>query len=149
MVGCPGETEETINTTIKFLNSLSVSMAEYVVYPLVISPMSEISFPESRKKWNIKGLFRSWSHSTSREIFKKVENVPYYYSRENRVFTAKFGSEKRKKLYRLRHLLTRGLMEGESPESIARIFSRIAETMEIKTAPPPGEFIQKLLYPGV
>jgi radical SAM superfamily enzyme YgiQ (UPF0313 family) len=156
VVGYVGENDASITNTIDFLSNLNVSSSSYLVFPLVIVPMSEISLPEMRQKWNVKGIFREWSHQTmdsktavekSKIFFKAVKNIPYYYSEESIPFLQKYSPETRKKLYHLRQEITVALMEQSPWENIARIFSELSTTLGANPAPPDIEFRKELLYP--
>lgn len=123
VVGFPGETRETLQNTINFLDSLSLSKlsAGYQVYPLVVFPLSELTEPEYRNKWQIKGIMDTWSHYTmnsiqaqeaSQLVFREVTNVPYSYSEESFFFNqAMFDLETRRRLFQLRHRLTINLID--------------------------------------
>jgi radical SAM superfamily enzyme YgiQ (UPF0313 family) len=157
VIGYAGEDDASINTTIDFLNHLNVSNSSYMVFPLVIVPMSEISLPEMRQKWNVKGIFREWSHQTmdsktavekSKFVFKTVKNIPYYYSRESIAFLQKYSPETRKKLYSLRQEITVALMEQAPWDNTARLFSEIAAAMGADTTPPTIEFSKEISSPA-
>jgi anaerobic magnesium-protoporphyrin IX monomethyl ester cyclase len=145
VVGFPGETKQTLQNTIEFLNNLSLSNLSvgYQVYPLVIFPMSELAQPAERKKWQIKGLMDNWAHYTMNSteaaeachfIFRETTNVPYSYSEESFFFNrGMFSLETRKALFQLRHQLTIKLMENEKWEKIEPVIRSMAEHMELRT----------------
>jgi anaerobic magnesium-protoporphyrin IX monomethyl ester cyclase len=156
VIGYAGETDVSINNTIDFLNQLNVSNSSYMVFPLVIVPMSEISLPEMRQKWNVKGIFREWSHQTmdsktavekSKLVFKSVNNIPYYYSQESIAFLQKYNPETRKKLYSLRQEITVALMEQTSWDNTARLFSELSLAMGVNSAPPNIAFRKEISFP--
>lgn len=156
IIGYPGESDFSINNTINFLNNLNVTNSVYMVYPLIIFPMSEITMPEFIRKWEVKGIFREWSHRTmdsktalekSKLVFTNVDNVPYYYSQESSAFLQKYPPEIRRKLYSLRHEITVAMMRQTSWEKISRLFWEIAITLGINSAPPSIEFGKEILTP--
>jgi anaerobic magnesium-protoporphyrin IX monomethyl ester cyclase len=156
VIGYAGENDISIENTIDFLNHLNVSNSSYMVFPLVITPMSEISLPALRQKWDVKGIFREWSHQTmdsktavekSKFVFQNVKNIPYYYSQESIAFLQKFSPEIRKKLYSLRQELTVALMKQAPWENIARLFSNLSLTLGANAAPPDHQFRQEILCP--
>jgi radical SAM superfamily enzyme YgiQ (UPF0313 family) len=159
IIGYIGENDASINNTIDFLNHLNVYNTEYFVFALVLWPLSRISMPEMRQKWDIKGFFREWSHQTmdyktavdkSKFLFKNVKNVPYGYTQEiqdTNPFLQQYSPEIRKKLHSMRHQITVSLMEQAPWENVARLFSEIALIMGINCAPPPIEFGKEILYP--
>lgn len=156
VIGYAGENDISIDNTVDFLNHLNVSNSSYMVFPFVIAPLSKISMPEMRQKWNVKGIFREWSHQTmdsktavekSKFVFKTVKNIPYYYSRESIAFLQKYSPETRRKLYSLRQEITVSLMEQAPWDKTARLFSEIAATTGADTTPPTIEFSKEIGSP--
>jgi len=58
VVGFPGENAQTLKNTSNFLNTLSLTTlsSSYQLYPLIITPLSELADASSRTKWNIEGF---------------------------------------------------------------------------------------------
>jgi radical SAM superfamily enzyme YgiQ (UPF0313 family) len=157
LVGYLGENESTINNTIDFLNHLTVTNSNYTVFPLLIFPMSEISLPQIRAEWKVKGIFKEWSHKTmdsktalekSKFVFEKVTNVPYCYVQESNTFLQKYDAKIRKILYAKRHEITLALMNQAPWENIARLFSEISLSLGVDSMPPPPEFQQEIEFPS-
>jgi radical SAM superfamily enzyme YgiQ (UPF0313 family) len=143
VVGFPGETRETLQNTVDFLNNLSLANLSvgYQLYPLIIFPLSELAEPLARARWKIEGFMQKWSHSTMNsneafdacfEMFRKVVNVPYSYSEESFFFNrAKFNLDTRKSLFQLRQQLTLKLIENEPWENIEPVFKHMLQQMKI------------------
>jgi len=143
IVGFPGETAETVNNTARFINGLDIGLASssYLLFPLFISPFSDLALPKYQQKWKIRGMYDKWSHYTmdsqqsigiSYELFKQVPSVPYHYTEERTFYNQQaFSDEQRKKLFELRHELTLAYIEKSSQEQKITVFRNIAETLQI------------------
>ena len=152
VIGYPGENKESLNNTADFLNNLNLTnlSANYVMFPLLIQPLCELSEPGNRKKWKIEGFVDNWSHfsMTSEEankasfgIFKQVTNVPYHYSEESNFFNrAKFNFETRKSLFQLRQQLTVKFIENAPWHQIEHILLNIASQMNLPVTSIPESF---------
>ena len=160
VVGFPGETEQTVENTGNFLNSLDItfSLCGFFIYRLNVFPMSQISLMENRKKWDLYGLMDQWSHRTMNseqaltqcfKLFKQVTNIPYNYLNDLDYFIVSLGAEKRRKLFRLRHQLTLSLMEQKPWGNTAQIFADICETFKLPPAFPPVDLKDQLIIPRI
>lgn len=142
VVGFPGENRQTLRNTSDFLNKLSLtnSSASYHLYPLIISPLSELANPSIQNKWKINGSMLKWSHYTmksedtlqaSYKLFKEITNVPYEYSEESNFFNrGMFTFATRKSLFQLRQQLTVKLIEKAPWNQIETILKNMAQLME-------------------
>jgi radical SAM superfamily enzyme YgiQ (UPF0313 family) len=137
-VGYPGETKETIQNTIRFLNELSMTYltASYEVFLLRIHPLTDLNEPENRAKWGLKGFNQDWSHNTMNKdealaglysLFKAVDNIPYHYAEESHFFNRmKYSFEARRSFFKLRHQLTIKLIENEPWEEVENVLKDMA-----------------------
>jgi len=65
--GYPGETDETVNETIDFINSLPYSRNQIpylYLFKFNLAPLSPIFEQKLRSPWELKGNFLSWQHKT-------------------------------------------------------------------------------------
>ncbi len=143
VVGFPGETEETLENTARFLNDLDMTNLSvgYQVYPLLIMPLSELAEPAARKKWRIEGFMDQWSHCTMdsgealaacHQFFRKVTNVPYSYSEESYFFNrGMFDLATRRKLFQLRQQVTINLMDNAPWDQTEVILREMTALMEL------------------
>jgi radical SAM superfamily enzyme YgiQ (UPF0313 family) len=143
VVGFPGENRQTLKNTSDFLNNLSLTnlSASYHLYPLIVTPLSELANPSIRNKWKIKGSMTEWSHYTMKSedtleasygLFKEITNVPYDYSEESNFFNrGVFTFATRKSLFQLRQQLTIKLIENAPWEQIETILKSMAQLMEL------------------
>lgn len=128
VVGYPGESAETLDNTIRFLNDLRLSnlFASYHVYPLYINLLAEINRASLREKWNIRGIHNNWSHYTMNssqavdacnQVFRNVTNLSYHYPAESHFFNkGMFSRQTLGDLFRLRQMLTLEVMNQSSWE---------------------------------
>ncbi len=142
VIGFPGENAHTLKNTAGFLNQLSLKnlLASYQMYPLLIQPLCELSWPQTRKKWKIEGSMGNWSHYTMNseeaskacyELFREVSNVPYHYFEESNFFNrAKFTFSERKTLFQLRQQLTIQLIENSPWEQINTVLIEMTRQMK-------------------
>lgn len=160
LVGYPGETEKTIANTANFLNNLQIGSGfpNFQLYPLYLSPLSRISMPELRKKWEIKGQLDNWSHITMTsqeatiqcfELFKKINDVSYHYNSENNLFNKKYDNDTRKSLFKLRKLLTVKLIEKNKKDDIKNILIDISKLLGHGTVIPPDSIMDDLFIPDI
>ncbi|MCX6235547.1 MAG: radical SAM protein [Bacteroidetes bacterium] len=141
IVGFPGETGETISNTANFLNNLNIGTASsnYQIYPLVISPFSDLAKADFRQKWNITGLLDKWSHYTMNsdeaveygyDLFRQVTKVPYHYSTERTFYNREaFSDAQRKILFTLRQQLTLEKLRQGNWEGILPLLKAISDTL--------------------
>jgi len=160
VVGFPGETNETLENTANFLNSLSLSNLSvgYQVYPLSVMPLSELAEPEARKRWGIKGVLDQWSHYTMNseeavvachDLFRKITNVPYSYSEESYFFNrGMFDLETRLKLFQIRHQLTVKLLGGAPWKQIEPILKEFTTRMELPLDGIGDHLKDEILFPS-
>ncbi len=153
IVGFPGENEATIKNTALFLNSLETRMTNYILFPLIISPVSELSLPEYRLKWKIEGIMENWSHYSMNskkaleycyKLFEMVTEIPYAYSNENAYFNISLGDSKLKAIFRLRHKLTLNLLKKGSAQEAASLLSEISAGFGFEKKIPSEEFVKQI-----
>jgi radical SAM superfamily enzyme YgiQ (UPF0313 family) len=142
-VGYPGETKETIENTIRFLNDLSLThlTASYEVFLLRIHPLTDLTEPSNRAKWGLKGYNADWSHNTMNKdealsnlytLFKEVNNVPYHYAEESHFFNRmKYNFEAKKSFFQLRHQLTIKLIENQPWQEVENVLKEMAVRLNL------------------
>ncbi len=161
LVGFPGETAKSIENTIYFLKQLSLgkSGSTYHVYPLAITPLSELDGAALRARWHISGIGNTWSHATmtSEEavtacyhIFKQVSSVPFHYLEESYFFNRQvFTETQRLRLYALRKKLTVQLLERTAWHPIAATLAEISRTMGFPEHAIPESFRHEIVVPAI
>ena len=159
VVGFPGETRQTLENTMIFLNSLALTnlVASYRMFTLLVEPMSQLNHPQVREKWKIIGSQGKWSHYTmnsdevlnaSFDLFKGVTSVPYHYGEESNYFNrAKFKNPVLNSLNQLRQQLTVKIIENAPWGQIEPILQGIAKEMNLPVIPVDESLRQEILVP--
>ncbi|MBP6977482.1 MAG: radical SAM protein [Bacteroidales bacterium] len=160
IVGFPGETPETLHQTARFLNDLDIGLASssYLLFPLIISPFSDLARNEFREQWKIRGYGDRWSHYTMNSteatnygyaLFKQVTRVPYHYTEErtyqNRVL---FDDHQRRRLFHLRQQLTLAFLEQASWKNIHSVLDEMAQVMKMSPMNIPERFQEEVVFAG-
>jgi radical SAM superfamily enzyme YgiQ (UPF0313 family) len=158
IVGFPGETRETIEQTASFLNSLQIGLASssYLLFPLIISPFSDLARKEFRDQWKITGYVDQWSHYTMNsgetpgygyDLFKQVTQVPYHYTEERTYYNRQlFNDDQRLQLFHLRQQLTIAFMEEAGWEKIHDLFNQMSKVMGFSLPDIPSGFRNELIF---
>ncbi|MEI6899414.1 MAG: radical SAM protein [Bacteroidota bacterium] len=159
VVGFPGETRQTLENTMNFMNSLKLDklLASYRMFTLLVEPMSQLNNPQVREKWSITGSLGKWSHYTmnsdevvraSFDLFKGVTSLPYHYGEESNFFNkAKFGNPVLNSLNQLRQQLTVKIIENAQWEQIEPILQGIAHQMNLPVNPVNPSFRNEIYVP--
>ncbi len=91
IIGFPGETAQTIESTITLINKFyhdGPAINEFMVFPFVFAPLSPVYSPDKPEKYNLEGYMSEWTHYTmnseqakkyAREFLLRVDNIypPY------------------------------------------------------------------------
>jgi p-methyltransferase len=156
IMGFPGETPETVNNTALFIDNLQVGRASssYLLFPLFITPFSDLALTDYRRKWQIKGLRDHWSHYTmnheesieySAKLFRQVSRVPYHYTQERTFFNQQAFTEKQRlRLFELRQKLTIALMDKLPENHIREIIIDISGELQLPVESISDEFINEI-----
>lgn len=137
IIGFPGETAATAQTTIDFIKSIDFEDAKglyfWWVFPFMLAPLSPIYEQCEREKYGLQGYMHQWRHNTmdssqAREIIRQacfeIENSSPGYSADNLELMLSLSPEKRKQFMLTRHQLAkRALTQSITKAEIARAFS--------------------------
>ncbi|KAH3762934.1 radical SAM protein [Pelomyxa schiedti] len=119
VVGFPGETKQTWQNTMDFLNSIPpIGCIEVQPFPLVVSPLAPVGQQPMRQTYGLKGLWATWSHNTmsSSEASAIAKTTPgmllphlsvCYDTDSITDDIAHINTDFRREVYRLRNLLAR------------------------------------------
>ncbi|MEI6682137.1 MAG: B12-binding domain-containing radical SAM protein [Bacteroidota bacterium] len=159
IVGYPGETKETLQNTIRFLNELSMThlTASYEVFLLRIHPLTDLTEAGNRAKWGLKGFNDNWSHNTMNKdealsglynLFKEVHNVPYHYAEESHFFNrTKYSFDERRSFFRFRHQLTIKLIEHAPWLEVENVLKEMALSLNLPVDGLDGSLRDEIIRP--
>jgi radical SAM superfamily enzyme YgiQ (UPF0313 family) len=139
IVGYPGETRDSIDKTIEFVNSLrrdSIGHASYQIYPFYLLPSTGVDNPEYRANFQIMGRFSDWTHSTMNSdeathvwapYFFKNANLSYEYYSDERFL----AFDQRNKVIDKRKELTVAFIDGREDETIQKCFADLCKELPL------------------
>jgi len=120
VVGFPGETRESVQRTIDFINSISGDSQEGVfswsLYPFNVVPLSPIYEAEKKARYGLTGYMDQWEHRTMNsaeahlyilEAFMQIESAGPIYSGDNMDMLLQLSPEDRKEFMKTRHGLSK------------------------------------------
>jgi radical SAM superfamily enzyme YgiQ (UPF0313 family) len=82
IIGYPGETKETLESTINALNALDMSQSGFPsleIFPLVVIPNTELDRPDYRRQYDLRGRFGGWTHNTMSASEVDTTWAPYLF----------------------------------------------------------------------
>lgn len=117
IVGYPGETRDTIDSSLAFINGMATehkSYSSFQIYPFYLLPNTAADELEYRKQFHLKGRHGAWSHDSMNAeeararwapyMFRNISTLPYdYYATD---CPAWWDVGKRNEGFRLRRQLT-------------------------------------------
>lgn len=127
-IGFPGETDESVQNTINFLNSYPTGedgLNFYSVNSFYVLPMSPVSTPEMRSRFGVRGYFDTWRHDTmnseeAREnvlrLFQDVQNCYFVYLDSAEYTVLRGNIPEHKTIIQTRQDLVRKRVTGISKE---------------------------------
>jgi p-methyltransferase len=129
--GFPGETQQTIEETIRFINNINPLDAKGIltwsIFPFILSPLSPVYEPEFREKHSLNGYLREWQHETMNseealqfvvQAFISIQNSGPIYRNDNLFILNNFSSEQKKNLYQTRNQLCKELLRKKIDVSL-------------------------------
>ncbi len=125
IVGFPGECSKSIENTTSLISSLPSGDSarvfhRYCLFKFMVSPLSPVASPEMRRKYSLKGVGGSWSHSTMKskevfdamlQIFLNVKGPSHLYAE---TFLADFDAGKIRKVLELRDAVQKERISGHT-----------------------------------
>jgi radical SAM superfamily enzyme YgiQ (UPF0313 family) len=134
IVGYPGETQDTIDSTLALINVMATeykSYSSFQVYPFYLLPNTAVDDLEYRKLFHLTGRHGAWSHDSmhadaARSIwapymFRRVRTLPYdYYATD---CPSWWDAGKRNAGFALRRQLTLDFLDKTDDDCIQHHFS--------------------------
>lgn len=81
IVGYPGETQQTIDNTVAFINGLPThhkGYSSYQVYPFYLLPSTAIDTLDQRREYQLNGRHGTWQHNTMSSDEARDVWAPYF-----------------------------------------------------------------------
>jgi len=164
LIGFPGETRESIDNTIAFLNGLSNDrrgLASWLGYPFFLLPNTVADSLEYRREFNLSGRGGRWRHDTMDSdeaaelwapyMFRGVTQLPYhYYSGDAPRW---WPIAKRTEAFTLRKKLTDAFLDrktdAELQQSFGALYQAIRDNGDGQAAPAwESVLADRSLQPG-
>jgi tRNA A37 methylthiotransferase MiaB len=141
IVGYPGETSQTFEKTVDFIESIPQDSQEGIfywsIYPFLLAPLSEIYTPEERSKYRLEGYMQNWSHNTMNSgeatnqiinAFLNIKNSSPIYSGDNIDMLTDLSIKDRKKFVNSRHDLAKHFLNNSFDKNkVLNVFSPILD----------------------
>jgi len=118
--GYPGETSQSVQRTIDFIEGISNDRQEgmffWSIYPFMLIPLSPIYELEERGKYDLNGFMNSWQHSSMNakqaynhiiDAFMQIDSSGPIYSEDNLELLLGLPVAKRKAFIKMRHHLSK------------------------------------------
>jgi anaerobic magnesium-protoporphyrin IX monomethyl ester cyclase len=118
--GYPGETAESVQRTIDFIEGISndsqQGMFFWSIYPFMLIPLSPIYENRERERYGLSGYMNNWEHSTMNarqayqhiiEAFMQIDSSGPIYSEDNLEMLLGLPVAKRKAFIKTRHQLSK------------------------------------------
>ncbi len=82
VLGFPGETRASVDTSVAFLNGVrrgTRGAVEYLVFPFQVAPGSPVDGPDRRREFGLTGLLDRWQHATMSSDDVRTTWAPYFF----------------------------------------------------------------------
>jgi len=144
VLGFPGETRASVDTSVAFLNRLrrdGRGQVEYMIFPFYLLPGSPVDRPERRRELGLTGLFDRWQHATmdsgdaratwAPHFFRGVD-ASYYHGGAN---SALWSAGRRKEAVLHRKAVTTAFLDDAPDEVVQERFAALYRSLRLT----PGE----------
>ena len=129
--GYPGETAQSVQRTIEFIEGISDDTQDGIffwsIYPFILIPLSPIYEEDERKKYALHGYMNSWEHSSMNsrqaynhiiDAFMKINSSGPIYSEDNLDMLFSMPVDKRKAFIKTRHQLSKMAYQNRLDKSV-------------------------------
>ena len=140
VVGFPGETDETIQRTVEFINIIpqpgDEGLLSWSFFPFLLAPLSPVYEPDRRRKYGLEGYLGRWKHATMnaeqarehvRKAFMTISGSSQFYSGDDLDMLSAMTHAERRRFVETRHQLSKAALGGGLDE--ARVRSALARAL--------------------
>jgi radical SAM superfamily enzyme YgiQ (UPF0313 family) len=148
VLGFPGETRASLDSSIAFLNGLrrdGRGRVEYGAYPFHVFPGAPVDRPERRRELGLTGLFGSWRHATMSAGDVHATWAPYFFRGVDASYTYYGGddsllwsAERRNEAILRRKDLTVAFLDGAPDDVVQDRFAALYRMLRFSAGEPPG-----------
>ena len=144
--GFPGETDESVDRTRKFIQKIEHPELEGIlswsIFPFLFSPMSPIYEGDMRKEFGLTGYMSHWKHNTMDiqkakahviKTFLSLDHSGPIYRNDNLEFLRNLTPSKRKQFISIRQRLSKSALAGTvGRDDILYAFSDLFPAVELQ-----------------
>jgi radical SAM superfamily enzyme YgiQ (UPF0313 family) len=141
IVGFPGETSDSFQRTVNFINNIQKNGQEgmffWSIYPFLLVPLSPVYEAEKKAKYRLEGYMAKWKHATMnseeafqhiKKAFLTIENASPIYSGDNMDMLFELSSDQRKRFVKTRHDLSKRFLSAPFDKTLViNAFSKILD----------------------
>jgi radical SAM superfamily enzyme YgiQ (UPF0313 family) len=141
IVGFPGETSDSFQRTVNFINNIQKNGQEgmffWSIYPFLLVPLSPVYEAGKKAKYRLEGYMAKWKHATMnseeafqhiKKAFLTIENASPIYSGDNMDMLFELSSDQRKRFVKTRHDLSKRFLSAPFDKTLViNAFSKILD----------------------
>ncbi len=139
IVGFPGETRDSFQRTVNFIDNIQKNGQEgmffWSIYPFLLVPLSPVYEAEKKAEYHLEGYMAKWKHATMnsqeafqhiKEAFLSIENASPIYSGDNIDMLHELSPDQRKGFVKIRHNLSKKFLTAPFDKTqVIKAFSKI------------------------
>jgi radical SAM superfamily enzyme YgiQ (UPF0313 family) len=147
VLGFPGETRESVDASVAFLNRLrrdGRGRIEYLAFPFHVFPASPVDGPDRRRELGLTGLFDRWRHATmtaedvratwAPHFFRGVDASYSYYGSDDSLL---WNAARRNEAVALRKAVTVAFLDGAPDEVLQDRFAALHRALRFTRGETP------------
>ncbi len=145
VLGFPGETQASVDSSVAFLNGLrrdARGAIDYLVFPFHVFPGSPVDGAERRRELGLTGLLGRWRHATMSAEDVHTTWAPYFFRAVDASYTYYGGDDsslwnaaRRSQAVAQRKAVTVAFLDGAPDEVVQNRFAALYRTLRFT----PGE----------
>ena len=153
LFGFPGETDETVKSTLDFIRQIEFpelpGTLSWALFPFSLAPLSPVYEPERRRKYGLTGYMDQWRHRTmaSEDVMGHIKRIagalehscPMYRNDNLTMLHDDLLPAARKRLFLARHRLSKQAIKSDlSKAEIIEMFAFAFPDLNLDQQAPPS-----------